>query len=260
MPADAAFSSSIDVAQIVLYAFWIFFAGLVWYLHREDKREGYAFEKNAGDFLSIFVPPTPSPKTFILPHGGTVQAPRSQEDEAREMAREIAAEPVAVWAGAPLQPTGNPMRDGVGPASYALRAEEPDLDAEGHPKIVPLATLPDYWLEARDPDPRGMTVIAGDGKPAGKVVEAWIDRGELLMRYLEVETNGGRRVLLPTNFARIGRSTRQVKAKSIMAEHFEHVPALANPALVTRREEDMILAYYASGHLYAKPSRMGPIL
>jgi photosynthetic reaction center H subunit len=28
-------TSYIDLAQIALYGFWIFFAGLIWYLHRE---------------------------------------------------------------------------------------------------------------------------------------------------------------------------------------------------------------------------------
>ena len=36
--------SNIDVAQIVLYAFWIFFAGLIFYIRREDRREGYPLE------------------------------------------------------------------------------------------------------------------------------------------------------------------------------------------------------------------------
>ena len=35
---------NIDVALIVLYAFWIFFAALIFYLRREDKREGYPLE------------------------------------------------------------------------------------------------------------------------------------------------------------------------------------------------------------------------
>ena len=35
------FLHNVDVTQIVLYAFWLFFAGLVYYLRREDKREGY---------------------------------------------------------------------------------------------------------------------------------------------------------------------------------------------------------------------------
>src|ERR1700755_1464410 len=33
-----------DVAQVVLYGFWIFFAGLIFYLRREDKREGYPLQ------------------------------------------------------------------------------------------------------------------------------------------------------------------------------------------------------------------------
>ena len=36
-----AITGYIDVAQLVLYAFWIFFVGLIFYLRREDKREGY---------------------------------------------------------------------------------------------------------------------------------------------------------------------------------------------------------------------------
>lgn len=38
----------IDGAQIALYAFWLFFAGLIIYLRREDKREGYPLESPQG--------------------------------------------------------------------------------------------------------------------------------------------------------------------------------------------------------------------
>ena len=41
-----AITQYIDVAQILLYAFWIFFAGLIIYLRREDKREGYPLESD----------------------------------------------------------------------------------------------------------------------------------------------------------------------------------------------------------------------
>ena len=34
----------IDFAQLSLYAFWLFFAGLIYYLRKEDKREGYPLE------------------------------------------------------------------------------------------------------------------------------------------------------------------------------------------------------------------------
>ena len=53
----------IDGAQIALYAFWIFFAGLVIYLRREDKREGYPLESPQGPREGW--PPVPEKKTFL---------------------------------------------------------------------------------------------------------------------------------------------------------------------------------------------------
>ena len=44
--STGAITPYIDVAQIALYAFWVFFAGLIYYLHREDKREGYPLESD----------------------------------------------------------------------------------------------------------------------------------------------------------------------------------------------------------------------
>ena len=38
---------NLDVAQIVLYAFWLFFFGLLFYLRREDRREGYPLESES---------------------------------------------------------------------------------------------------------------------------------------------------------------------------------------------------------------------
>ena len=44
-----AFLEYLDTAQIALYGFWAFFAGLIWYLHREDKREGYPLDTHRVD-------------------------------------------------------------------------------------------------------------------------------------------------------------------------------------------------------------------
>ena len=44
-----AITSHIDVAQVALYAFWIFFAGLIFYLRSEDKREGYPLQSDRSD-------------------------------------------------------------------------------------------------------------------------------------------------------------------------------------------------------------------
>ena len=71
-----AITSYIDVAQLALYAFWIFFAGLIVYLRREDKREGYPLEsdRSGGRIKVQGFPAVPAPKTFTLHEGGTVKA------------------------------------------------------------------------------------------------------------------------------------------------------------------------------------------
>jgi photosynthetic reaction center H subunit len=256
MPTGAI-TGYIDVAQLVLYAFWIFFAGLILYLRREDKREGYPLESDRSGRVRVQgYPAIPKPKTFKLPHGGTAVAPNERADT-----RPVAATPIGGWPGAPLEPTGNPMLDGVGPAAYANRADVPDLTLDGQPKIVPLRVATDFSVESRDPDPRGMDVVGADNVVGGKVTDVWVDRSEPQIRYLEAVVDGGKRhVLLPINFVRVDARRGQVRVKSICGHHFRDVPGLANPDRVTLLEEDRICAYYAGGHLYATPSRLGPLL
>ena len=249
----------IDVAQVVLYVFWAFLAGLIYYLHRESKREGYPLQSvtRPGKFLAGFLG-MPGTKTFMLPHGGTHTVPRQETDM-----RELKAKPSAGWPGAPLVPSGNPMIDGVGPAAWAERSDAPDLTIDGHPRIVPMNTASGYGIAGRDPDPRGMSVLGADKKIAGVVKDVWVDRSEAVIRYLEVElANGARRVLLPITLARININGQQrnVTVKSILASQFAQVPATKLPAQVTRREEDQICGYYGGGHLYAIPSRQEPLL
>jgi photosynthetic reaction center H subunit len=249
-------TSYIDVAQVTLYAFWIFFAGLIYYLHRENKREGYPLESDRSDRIKVQgFPAIPEPKTYLLPHGGTQTAPRTERD-----LRPLMAEPMAVWPGAPLVPTGDPMRDGVGPAAWTERADVPDLTVDGHPRIVPLRTAQGYAIERRDPDPRGMVVIGADGKSAGTVKDAWVDLSECLIRYLEVSLPSGRTVLLPMNFARINGWLRQVSVKSVLGAHFENVPTTQAMDRITRREEDRICGYFGGGTLYATAARAESLL
>lgn len=253
-------TSYFDVAQIVLYGFWLFFIGLIYYLRQEDKREGYPLESDWTERSSRVVlqgfPAMPSPKTFLLPHGGTVSAPRRETG-----GREILAEPREAWPGAPLQPSGDPMLDGVGPASWVQRADEPDLTFEGEAKIVPLRVAGDFSLESRDPDPRGMAVVGADGIAAGTVTDVWVDRSEVIARYYELALeDSGRRVLLPVNFASVERGRREVRVRALLSGHFATVPALRNPDTITLLEEEKICAYYAGGTLYATPDRFGPLL
>lgn len=248
-----------DVAQVTLYAFFIFFAGLILYLRREDKREGYPLETDPPQRgVKQGFPDLPRPKFFRLPHGGTYAAPGRPGDR-----RDLKLVRSAPWPGSPFLPSGNPMQDGVGPGSYVEREDAPELMMDGKPMIVPLASVPEVSVAADDPDPRGFAVVGADGKVAGTVAELWIDMAEPQVRYLEVKLagdEGGRTVILPITFATVRGRRRRVEVPSILASQFAGVPAIKGEGRITKLEEDKISAYYASGELYATPGRLGPLL
>ena len=59
-----AFTRYIDLAQVALYLFWIFFFSLVFYLRKEDKREGYPLVGDRGEPKLGFPVPAP-PKEYM---------------------------------------------------------------------------------------------------------------------------------------------------------------------------------------------------
>jgi photosynthetic reaction center H subunit len=248
----------IDVAQVTLYFFFAFFIGLLLYLRREDRREGYPlFSEPSNTYRPegiMFIPP---PKVFKLPHGGTYSAPNKPDE------RPMRAEKVGVYPGAPLHPTGDPMLAAVGPGSYAERQNVPDMTHEGQPKIVPMRVATGYAVAEKDPDPRGMDLIGGDRGTAGKITDIWVDRSECIIRYLEADV-GGRRVLIPMTFAKVKRGNvrvpGQVVVNALMSDQFGQVPSLANADQITLLEEDKVCAYYGAGTLYATPSRTESLL
>lgn len=250
-----AITSYIDVAQVVLYAFWAFFAALIFYLRREDRREGYPLEsevsgRSTGGHYLI-----PAPKTFLLHDGSTRTAPRHEPEV------EIAARKTEVWPGAPLVPVGDPMKAGVGPGSWTARADVPDLTHHGDPVIVPMRVASTFSVAEEDPDPRGMAVVAADRAVVGTVKDIWIDRAEFLPRYYEVAlAGGGRSVLLPVTFALVDKRGGNVHVSAILGEQFAGVPATKSGDQITKLEEEKITAYYGAGTLYATPARAEPLL
>jgi len=260
------FTETFDVAQMTLYLFWIFFFGLILYLHRESKREGFPSDGEVDaelhkfplNIFQLFTSPDdmPDSREYKLPHGGgTRVVPGPQQNEEYE----VKAQPMSDEPGAPLEPTGNPMTDGVGPAAYAIRPEVPDMTIDGRPRIVPLRVASDHSLESNDPDPRGKQVFGADGIAAGTVKDAWIDRSEPHVRYLELSVQG-QSVMLPMPFAKVDGETGEVNVASILASQFSGVPSIANPDQITLQEEDKVSAYYGGGTLYATPERSEPIL
>ena len=251
-----AITSYIDVAQIAVYLFLIFFVGLVYYLQREGRREGFPLQNDNSD--------TPrDPRTSFLPRvkfykllgGGTFAAPNSMRES-----QDVKLMRLGPWHGSAHTPTGNPMTDAVGPASYANRADVPDRMQSGAQRIVPMRSDQNYHIDHQDSDPVGMTVIGADGVEAGTVTDIWVDRAEAVIRYLEVGV-GAHSVLLPMNFAaKMNGAKRQITVNAILGSQFAGVPVTKSPDSVTLLEEDKIMGYYGGGLLYATPSRAEPLV
>lgn len=250
-----AITEYVDVAQIVLYVFWAFFFGLIVYLHRENKREGYPMiverwgknrvGKNPGFFM-------PGPKTFLLQDGSTVTVSDGKGDE-----RPVNGKGVDANIGSALIPNGDPMLAEVGPGSYAERQDIPDMTFYNTTKLAPMRIATDYHVDDNDPDPRGMDVVGFDDVKGGVVTDIWVDRGEHMIRYLEIDRGTAGKTLVPMTMVRIGE---EVEVASIKGSQFANVPGLANPDQVTRLEEEKISAYYGSGHLFATPTRSEPLV
>ena len=256
MQAVGTITGYVDLAQIVLYMFWLFFAGLIYYLVRENHREGYPMESDSNGRAVVKGWPIPDPKTFKLEGGRSVTVPDLHRGEPP-----LGGRPANTSSGTPLEPLSDGMRDAVGPGAYALREDVPEMTIHGEPAIQPLRTAAGYGVAPQDTDPRGLPVMGADGKQGGIVKDIWVDSAEMLFRYLEVQTyvNGAtRNLLLPIPFARIRRN--QVEVNAIYGMHFANVPGTRHPDQVTKREEDQISAYYGGGTLYADPARSEPLM
>jgi len=245
------FFGTVDLAQVSLYLFWLFFFGLIVYLQRENMREGFPLEDDQGNPSSnpgLFA--LPEPKTFKLPHGrGEVSYPNDDTDSTRE----FAMEQMAGGDGSPFEPTGDPLVDGIGPAAYAIRRDEPELDGHGHAKIRPMASLDEFHVTAGR-DARGLPVISHDGETVGTVTDMWVDVPEQLVRYIEFDMGQGQKRLVPIQLTRFRK--RGILIHSLYAKHFANVPAHRAPDQVTMLEEEKICAYYCGGKLYAHDDRL----
>lgn len=243
------FFGNFDLASLSIWLFWLFFALLIYYLQTENMREGYPLEDEDGNPAANQGPfPLPTAKTFALPHGrGEKTVPDMQTEN-----RDLAMERSNVSNGFPHVPTGDPMADGVGAASWAPRRDVPELDGKGYPKIVPMASCEHFHVSAGK-DPRGLPVQTGDGEVVGRVKDMWVDEPEQLVRYLEMDVNddlGGGTRLLPMPMCMIWKD--RVRVTSLNQEHIAGIPQHKASNQVTLLEEDKISGYVGGGTLYAK--------
>jgi photosynthetic reaction center H subunit len=250
-------AGSIDIAELCFYLFFAFFIGLVIYLRREDRREGYPLEDDVTGRLinREGVLNTALPKTFNLPFDqGSLTVPNGERDpfdvpNARR---------TSPYSGTPLEPVGDPIGAGVGPGARAQRAKYPDVTHEGHLRIVPISSVPEITIAEQDVDPRGLTIYGADNLAAGTVTDIWIDRSEMMIRYLDVDT-GSSKVLVPMTMVLVDRRGA-VTCSALNAAQFVGAPRPAKAGEITRDEEEQVVAYFGSGYLYASADRQEPLM
>jgi photosynthetic reaction center H subunit len=248
---------TIDAAQLALIAFVLFFICLIFWLRREDRREGYPLEDALTGRVDSDGGPlsTASAKTFFLPFGmGTVTVPLPASENREPV--EIKAERREHFGGAPYSPVGDVFAAGVGPGAYAQRAAFP-IAMPTAPRIVPIGSVPQITVASASIDPRGLAVSGADGARAGTVVDLWVDRAEHMIRYLAVDT-GARIVLAPMAMAVVRRHAVIISA--INAADFANALFPESPEEITRYEEERVVAYFGTGYLYANADRLEPLL
>jgi photosynthetic reaction center H subunit len=254
-----AYASQFDAALLALYAFYALFVVLIMYLRNEDRREGYPLlHEHYGTLKVVAARGAPKPKIWPLRYG----APAASNTVERDMAGLLS--PIGNKRGEPYAPLGNPLQDGVGTASYALRADVPDLTYDDNvPRIIPLRAAPDYGTDEEDPDPRGWTVVAADGVAVGLITDLWVDKSDHMFRYLEASVQGpaGRRaVVFPMGYGDFDAKRQTVTVSALLSHQFIAAPSLKHADTITLREEDMVSGYFAGGALYATPARSEPFL
>lgn len=252
---------TLDVAELAFLLFFGFFVALVFYLNKESRREGYPLEDEVTgkveNDMRLF---DSAKKSFPLPHGRGTYVP---EDVARDDVN-VPAVQAFNGGGAPWVPTGDAMVDGMGPAAFANRSKYPDLTFDGRPRIVPIADSHELIVSPNDPQLIGWPVMAADKKIVGKVSDIWVDQAEHIIRYLEVETTSGKKVLAPMMVAAVQTKGffedkhELVEIDAITADQFERVPELETAGIITRYEEDRVQAYFGGGYMYATPERAEP--
>ncbi len=249
-----ALTGHLDAVQIIVAAFFTFFAGLIYYLRREDKREGYPLWDVSPQGVPIEgFPPVPPTKVYLLLDGGTTAMPHRTEPSA------MRAAPVQRHLGAPLVPIGDAMLAEVGPGAYPMRHDRPFM-SEGKPQVQPARVATGWTVAKGDADPRGMRVYDAGKTAVGTVTDIWIDRGVKIIRYLEVQLDGDPAetpILVPIYRTNIRGKRRAVMIEAMLAGHVRTAPRLQSADQITAREEDRVNAYFSAAYMYGRGHSSG---
>ena len=238
----------IDVVEIWLWIFFIAFAGVIYYLRKLDKREGYPLKTSPFDPMPrIGFPSPPAPKEYRLMEGGKTIAPH------RNPPPPVSARPTHRFGGTPFIPVGNPLRAALGPGAWVMRRDAPMLTEQGELMLQPLRCLADWSVVRGDLDLRGCPVLDRRFVVVGHVHDLWIDRSIKILRLIEVTLQASespQRVLVPIFHSDIRRADREVRVTALLANQFSDIPHIASPDVITAREDERLNAYFAAARFY----------
>lgn len=255
-----AITEQMDVASLLFTLFMLFFVGLIIYLHRESKREGYPLVDSAHRPVTNGLFGMPAVKSYSLADGTSMSAPHGRDAAVPT----IPAAQMHVNAAYPITPASASTYLGIGPGSFTARRDIPDVTYEGKNRILPMRLAEHFAVAPGDADLRGMTVVGDDGQTVGTVKELWVDVAESTIRYLDVMLADGMgapgQILVPLPMADIDTASSTITVDALLAAQFSGVPRLKSADSLTLLEEERIMAFYGGGYLYATPSRQEPLL
>lgn len=119
----------------------------------------------------------------------------------------------------------------------------------GRSEYARLSAMEEYRVASADADPRGWTVVAGDGKKIGEVKELIVDTASMSARYLDCDIDEkaldlepvDRHVLIPVRRARLDGDHRKVIVDGVFSTDVHRYPVYGGlplePALERRIDE-----------------------
>jgi photosynthetic reaction center H subunit len=135
-----------------------------------------------------------------------------------------------------------------------MRSDTPMRTVDKKLLLMPLRNATDWSVWHGEADPRGMRLLASNFNPVGTIVDIWVDRAAKILRYFEAALDdGGSIILVPIFHCDIDRAENEIRVLVLKPDQFRFVPRLADPDVMTAREEDRLNAFYAGATIYSDP-------
>lgn len=123
--------------------------------------------------------------------------------------------------------------------------------SEGAYEYARLGAMEDYRVASADTDPRGWTVVAGDGRKIGEVKELIIETSTMSARYLDCDVDEkdlelepiDRHVLIPVRRARLDADHRKVIVDGVFSTDLTRYPVYGGLPLTDDFEHKLEAVY-----------------